>query len=106
MPTKFNVDATEILARLEKLEGDFLAGAQEVHALKLEIQKQANNNPRLETLLGAEQVAKILGVDSGYVYAQARANKIPSVRLGKYRRFCSAQLKNGSTEKLALDASF
>ena len=93
MPIKFNVDATEILARLEKLEDAFLSSVQEIRALKTEIQRQANSNTHLEPLLEAEQVAKILGVDPGYVYSQARAQKLPSVQFGKYRRFCPTQLK-------------
>ena len=83
---------TEILARLEKLEDAFLASVEEVRALKSEIQKQANWNPTLEPLLEEEQVSKILGVEAGYIYSQARAKK-PSVQFGKYRRFCPAQLK-------------
>ncbi len=53
----------------------------------------ANGNASLEPLLDAEDVAKILGVDTGYIYSLARAKKIPSVKLGKYRKFCPYQLK-------------
>ena len=83
----------EILARLEKVEEAFLAGLQEARCIKAEIQKQANGNPTLEPLLEAEEVAKILGVDVGYIYSQARAKKIPSIKLGKYRKFSPSQLK-------------
>ena len=47
----------------------------------------------LEPLLGAEQVAQILGVDVGHVHAQARSRKIPSIMVGKYRKFSPSQLK-------------
>lgn len=38
-------------------------------------------------LLTAEQVAHILGVPKAWVYAQSRADRIPTVRLGRYRRY-------------------
>jgi excisionase family DNA binding protein len=38
-------------------------------------------------LLTAEQVAQRLGMTKGWVWAQVRADRIPHVRLGRYRRF-------------------
>jgi len=38
-------------------------------------------------LLTAEEVAERLGVTKDWVWAQARAGRIPSVPLGRYRRF-------------------
>jgi excisionase family DNA binding protein len=38
-------------------------------------------------LLTAEDVAEMLGVPTDYVYALARDDRIPHVRLGRYRRF-------------------
>ena len=38
-------------------------------------------------LLTAEEVADRLGVTKDWVWAQARAGRIPHVRLGRYRRF-------------------
>src|SRR4051794_17807456 len=38
-------------------------------------------------LLTAQEVAERLGVTAAWVYAQARANRIPHLRLGRYRRF-------------------
>jgi excisionase family DNA binding protein len=38
-------------------------------------------------LLTADEVAEILGVTTGWVYAQSRAGKIPTVRLGRYYRY-------------------
>lgn len=47
----------------------------------------------LDALLNAEQVAKILGVEPAYVYSQARVKKIPSIKIGKYRKFSPSQIK-------------
>ena len=38
-------------------------------------------------LLTAEQVAELLSVPTTWVYAEARAGRIPHVTLGRYRRF-------------------
>jgi excisionase family DNA binding protein len=84
---------SEILIRLERLEDFFLTGLQEIRALKSEIQKSAESTASIEKLLEAEEIARILGVDVGYVYSQARSNKIPSIKLGKYRKFSPSQLK-------------
>ena len=87
------MDLPEILTRLDKLEDAFLSGLQEVRSIKSEIQKKANSTPTLEPLLEAEDLAKILGVDTAYVYNQARTKKIPSIKLGKYRKFSPSQIK-------------
>lgn len=87
------MDLPEILTRLVKLEDAFLVGLQDVRSIRGEIQKRGEQSATLEPLLEAEKVAEILGVDVGYIYSQARANKIPSVKLGKYRKFSPAQLK-------------
>jgi hypothetical protein len=80
------MDLPEALTRLDNLENALLAQIQEMRTIRAEFQKQAVNGA-LEPLLGAEQVAKILGVDVGHVHAQARSRKIPSVMIGKYRKF-------------------
>lgn len=41
----------------------------------------------LGTLLTAEEVARMLGVTPGWVYAQSRTGLIPTVTLGRYRRY-------------------
>lgn len=41
----------------------------------------------MDRLLNAEEVAKRLGLRTDWVWAQARAGRIPHVRLGRYRRF-------------------
>jgi excisionase family DNA binding protein len=86
------MDLPEALSRLDRLEDSLLAQVQELRAVRAEIQKYTVNGT-LEPLLGAEDVAKLLGVDVAHVHAQARSRKIPSVMVGKYRRFLPSQLK-------------
>lgn len=40
-----------------------------------------------QSLLTAEQVAMLLGVPRSWVYEQSRTGRIPTVRLGRYRRY-------------------
>lgn len=40
-----------------------------------------------ESLLTADQVAGLLGVPRSWVYEQSRAGRIPTVTLGRYRRY-------------------
>lgn len=40
-----------------------------------------------ESLLTAEQVADLLGVPRSWVYEQSRRGTIPTVTLGRYRRY-------------------
>jgi excisionase family DNA binding protein len=58
-----------------------------------------------EKLLTAEEVADRLDVGVKWVWAQARAGKIPHVKLGRYKRFRSeaidawiAQLEEGGAD--------
>jgi excisionase family DNA binding protein len=44
-------------------------------------------------LLNAGQAAELLGVPKTWVLAEARADRIPHVRLGRYVRFESSQLE-------------
>jgi excisionase family DNA binding protein len=39
------------------------------------------------TLLTAAQVAQLLGVPKSWVYEQSRRGRIPTVTLGRYRRY-------------------
>jgi len=39
------------------------------------------------SLLTAAEVAELLGVPTSWVYGQSRAGRIPTVRLGRYRRY-------------------
>ena len=41
----------------------------------------------MDRLLTAEEIAERLGMKIDWVWAQARAGRIPHVRLGRYRRF-------------------
>jgi excisionase family DNA binding protein len=44
-------------------------------------------------LLNAEQAAALLNVPKSWVLAEARANRIPHVRLGRYVRFDADELE-------------
>lgn len=39
------------------------------------------------SLLTASEVAELLGVPKSWVYEQSRAGRIPTVTLGRYRRY-------------------
>ena len=39
------------------------------------------------SLLTAAEVAELLGVPTSWVYGQSRAGRIPTVTLGRYRRY-------------------
>lgn len=59
-------------------------------SVPIEISHQANgveNGSSPNALLTADEVAALLRVTTGWVYAQTRANRIPHVRLGRYVRF-------------------
>jgi excisionase family DNA binding protein len=81
------------ISRLDALESSLLLILQEIRAVKTDIGQHTTTGPILEALLEAEDVAKLLGVDVGYVYSQAAGGKIPSIKLGKYRKFSPSQLK-------------
>jgi excisionase family DNA binding protein len=46
-----------------------------------------------ERLLTAEQAGELLNVPPSWVLAQARADRIPHVRLGRYVRFDAGELE-------------
>jgi excisionase family DNA binding protein len=50
-------------------------------------------------LLNAEQAAALLSVPKSWVLAQARADKIPHLRLGHYVRFQPEALEDWSREQ-------
>lgn len=63
----------------------------------------------MDQLLTAEEIAQRLGVRTQWVWAQARAGRIPHVRLGRYRRFRESaveawicELEAESTSSVAL----
>jgi excisionase family DNA binding protein len=41
----------------------------------------------MDRLLTADELAELLAMKTEWVWAQARAGRIPHVRLGRYRRF-------------------
>jgi excisionase family DNA binding protein len=45
---------------------------------------ESNGNGRL---LNAEQVAEMLGVPKSWVWQESRKGRIPTVQLGRYRRY-------------------
>lgn len=47
-----------------------------------------------DRLLRAEDVAEMLGVPKSWVYAQSRANLIPTVRLGRYYRYRAEAIRS------------
>ena len=87
------MDVPEIILRLEKIESSLLSLFQEARSMREEIHKTSDQNLHLEPLLSAEKVAEILGVDKAYIYTQARSGKMPSIKLGKYRRFSPSKIK-------------
>lgn len=50
-------------------------------------------------LLKADDVGQMLGVKPSWVYAQARAKRIPHVRLGRYTRFNQASIAAWAAER-------
>jgi excisionase family DNA binding protein len=51
-----------------------------------------------DVLLTAEEVAGLLRVTKGWVYAAARAGQIPHVRLGRYIRYRADAIARWITE--------
>jgi len=41
----------------------------------------------MNALLTAAEVAELLSVPTSWVYAEARAGRLPHIRIGRYRRF-------------------
>jgi excisionase family DNA binding protein len=66
----------------------------------------------MERLLTADELAERLGMKTEWVWAQARAGRIPHVRLGRYRRFRESavdawlqDLETGGSGRLATPQS-
>jgi excisionase family DNA binding protein len=55
------------------------------------------------SLLTAAEVAELLGVPKSWVYEQSRAGRIPTVTLGRYRRYRRAAIE-GWVEQLEAPA--
>lgn len=56
------------------------------------------------SLLNAEQVAERLGVPKTWVYAQSRKGRIPTVTLGRYRRYRAETIERWVAELEAKEA--
>ena len=56
-------------------------------------------------LLTVDEVAERLGVTKDWVWAQARAGRIPHVQLGRYRRFREEALEQWLAELEARSAA-
>ena len=66
--------------------------------------RQEEGERRLEgaALLNARQVGLLLDVPESWVYREARAGRLPHLRLGRYRRFRRSQIEEwlaGSCER-------
>ncbi|MGZ6589585.1 MAG: helix-turn-helix domain-containing protein [Solirubrobacteraceae bacterium] len=46
-----------------------------------------------DPLLDAKQAGKLLNVPASWILAEARASRIPHIRLGRYVRFDAAELE-------------
>lgn len=90
-----------MIERLEQLETSLMSLLTEARSIKAEIQKCTNGHSALEPLLTVEQVAELLGLETDYVYRQAQAGKIPSKKIGKYRRFQPAKLQIWLEKKIS-----
>lgn len=53
----------------------------------------------MNALLDAEQAAALLAIPKSWVLAEARADRIPHVRLGRYVRFDAAELEAWARER-------
>jgi excisionase family DNA binding protein len=62
--------------RVPRRPAPYLVGCEGIYAL-----------PVVDRLLTAEEIAERLGMRTDWVWAQARAGRIPHIRLGRYRRF-------------------
>jgi excisionase family DNA binding protein len=86
-------EKNDVVARLEKLEDSFITALQEIRAVKSELQKQSDRSQNSEKLMDAKEIAAILGQNERWVYAQVKAKKIPSIRLGKHLKFSPSDLQ-------------
>ena len=68
------------LAHLERREND-------ADRLRNRVLSRDTKLRTMDRLLTAEEIAERLGMRTDWVWAQARAGRIPHVRLGRYRRF-------------------
>jgi excisionase family DNA binding protein len=65
---------------------DPLLDAETIDAIAAAVADRIGSQ-RSSPLLTAAEVAALLGVPTSWVYAETRAGRIPSVSLGRYRRY-------------------
>jgi excisionase family DNA binding protein len=58
-----------------------------------------------ESLLTAREVADLLGVTTSWVYEQSRQGRIPTVTLGRYRRYRAEAIEGWIKELEAGDGA-
>lgn len=97
------VQQPDIVGRLELLENLFLDGLQQIRQIKNELKRRLVEAGTLDRLLDAEELAQILNVEVKHIYALARDNRIPSVMIGKYRKFLPAQITKWLNNKSRSD---
>lgn len=78
----------DLLDTIEKMERDDLAIILAAVAARLAAApKSEPGTPTPEMLLDAAQMAHRLNLPESFVRSEARAGRLPSVKLGKYMRF-------------------
>jgi excisionase family DNA binding protein len=82
-----------ILDRLEKVRASFLAGLQEIESVKQQVANSPDRSNTQESWWNADQVAELLQLKKKRVYAMARKNEIPAVKIGKYWKFSPSRLQ-------------
>jgi excisionase family DNA binding protein len=70
-----------------------LSGMDEQLDFGAEARRQRANGGPHDQLLVAGEVAAMLRVTTGWVYAQTRAGRMPCVRLGRYYRYRVAAIE-------------
>ena len=74
------------LSTPDRTEGWGLSLLRDRAGMNPEPTRRPFNEPD-RALLDATEVAELLGVPTSWVYAEARAGRLPHVRIGRYRRF-------------------
>lgn len=67
--------------------------SMDIDALAAAVVDRLSSLPFAADLVDAEQAGSLLGVPSSWVRAEARADRIPHVRLGRYVRFDPVELR-------------
>ena len=73
------------LSTADRTEGWGLSPLRDRAGMNPEPTRRPFNEPD-RALLDATEVAELLGVPTSWVYAEARAGRLPHVRIGRFRR--------------------